>query len=256
MGRVRDREKRRRASRLVQERGNGRRAASRRPYPSDLSHAEWALLAPLLPAPKTTGRPRKWSERVVARAAEPTAPVIDSQSAKTTGVGGPGREHDAGKRVMGRKRHVLVDVMGSCSPSPSTRPTCRIARALGSSSTGSRGLSWRRSDSCGRTRATPARWPTGCTRPATGDSRPSGTPTGSSCGTGSPSVRRPRSGCCRDGGSSNAPSRGGQALRLSKDYERLPGTSEAMVYGATSRLMLRRLAPAPERRARTKCPAC
>jgi putative transposase len=33
----------------------------------------------------------------------------------------------------------------------------------------------------------------------------------------------------------------GQSRRLSKDYERLPGVSEAMIYGAMSRLMLRRL---------------
>jgi putative transposase len=33
----------------------------------------------------------------------------------------------------------------------------------------------------------------------------------------------------------------GRARRLSKDYERLPAVSEAMIYGATSRLMLRRL---------------
>ncbi len=33
----------------------------------------------------------------------------------------------------------------------------------------------------------------------------------------------------------------GQARRLSKDYERLPATSEAMIYVAMSRLMLRRL---------------
>jgi transposase len=30
--------------------------------------------------------------------------------------------------------------------------------------------------------------------------------------------------------------------RLSKDYERLPETGEAMIYGAMSRIMLRRLA--------------
>ena len=34
----------------------------------------------------------------------------------------------------------------------------------------------------------------------------------------------------------------GQSRRLSKDYERLPATSEAMIYGAMSGLMLRRLA--------------
>jgi len=33
----------------------------------------------------------------------------------------------------------------------------------------------------------------------------------------------------------------GQARRLSKDYERLPATSETMIYGAMCRLMLRRL---------------
>jgi transposase len=38
----------------------------------------------------------------------------------------------------------------------------------------------------------------------------------------------------------------GQSRRLRKDYERLPATSEAMIYGAMSRLMLRRLTTAPE----------
>lgn len=36
----------------------------------------------------------------------------------------------------------------------------------------------------------------------------------------------------------------GLARRLSKDYERLPGTAEAMIYGAMSRLMVCRLARA------------
>ena len=144
----------------------------RPPYPSDLSDAEWAILAPLLPPPKPTARPRKWPDRLIAdavfsvlrsgcawrmlprefpaaapprwptvfsrfrrwrldgtrrrahdvlrvlarrqagRAPEPSAAIIDSQSAKTTGVGGPARGHDGGKRVHGRKRHILVDVMG------------------------------------------------------------------------------------------------------------------------------------------------
>jgi putative transposase len=37
------------------------------------------------------------------------------------------------------------------------------------------------------------------------------------------------------------PARLGHSRRLSKDYERLPAVSEAMIYGAMSRLMLRRL---------------
>ena len=41
---------------------------SRRPYPSDLSDAEWELLAPLLAPPGRCGRPRKWPIRHVADA--------------------------------------------------------------------------------------------------------------------------------------------------------------------------------------------
>ena len=37
---------------------------------------------------------------------------MDSQSVKTTGVGGEERGYDGGKKIKGRKRHLLVDTEG------------------------------------------------------------------------------------------------------------------------------------------------
>jgi putative transposase len=42
----------------------------------------------------------------------PSAACIDSQSVKTTEVGGQERGYDGGKKIKGRKRHVLVDTIG------------------------------------------------------------------------------------------------------------------------------------------------
>ena len=48
----------------------------------------------------------------VGRAASPSAGVIDSQSAKTTESGGPRGGDDAGKKINGRKRHIITDTVG------------------------------------------------------------------------------------------------------------------------------------------------
>ena len=138
----------------------------RRAYPSDLTDAQWAVLAPLLPAAKPGGRPRtvdlrevvngilyilrtgaawrylphdlpphetvytyynEWRKdgtwdalhatlrtrvrRLAGREASPSAAIVDSQSVKTTNRGGV-RGYDAGKKVSGRKRHLVVDTLG------------------------------------------------------------------------------------------------------------------------------------------------
>ncbi len=142
-------------------------ATSRIAYPTDLTDAQWEIVAPLLPPAKQGGRPRtvnmrevtntilylnrtgcqwdmlphdlqpkstayeyfsQWRDdgtfvkivdalrtqvrQAAGREDTPSAVCIDSQSAKTTDVGGAQRGYDGGKKISGRKRHLLVDTLG------------------------------------------------------------------------------------------------------------------------------------------------
>ena len=48
----------------------------------------------------------------LGRDPQPSAGVVDSPSVKSSGVGGEERGYDGGKKIKGRKRHLLVDTEG------------------------------------------------------------------------------------------------------------------------------------------------
>ena len=50
--------------------------------------------------------------RKLGRDPEPSAGIVNAQSAKISGVEGEQRGFDGGKKMRGRKRHVLVDTEG------------------------------------------------------------------------------------------------------------------------------------------------
>jgi transposase len=84
----------------------------------------------------------------------PTAAIIDSQSMKTSAEARELVGYDAGKRIKGRKRHLVTDTLGLMLRI-STPPASRIATVRRWSSTGSPAAS-RSSNASSRTAATRA----------------------------------------------------------------------------------------------------
>jgi putative transposase len=174
---------------------------------------------------------------------EPSAAVLDGQTARGAGVGGPARGYDGAERANGRKRHLPVDTLGLvllAHVHAAGVPDRAGARAL---------LATAGPDAPPRlepVRADAAYAGAFADRLRAGRGWRLEVP------------RHPDRQLWRHG-LEEKPRRGfrvpprrrvvertfawlGQSRRLARDYEHLPRTGEAMIHAATSRIMPRRLA--------------